>query len=53
MATSSFDKNFVVKDSDAITRVHNQLNRKNIITVNKKDIKADSSKGISLLKQSL
>lgn len=53
MATSSFDKNFVVKDSSIVAKVHKKLQSKNCIKVIKKDIKKESSRGVALLKQSL
>lgn len=53
MATSSFDKGFVVKDSKISVKVHKQLEKKNTVHVTRKDVKAESIKGVALLKQSL
>lgn len=53
MATSSFDKGFTVKDKKTANRVHKQLERKNTVWVVKKDVKAESTKGVDLLKRSL
>ncbi len=53
MATSSFDKAFIVKDSKTADKIHKQLETKNSVSVVRKDVKAESSKGVALLKRSL
>ena len=53
MATASFERNFVVTDSDAIKQLHNDLQNPRKVTIITRDKKADSEKGIELLKQQL
>jgi hypothetical protein len=53
MATSSFERSFVVTDSDAIKQLHNDLQNPRKVTIITRDKKADSEKGIELLKQRL
>jgi hypothetical protein len=55
MATTSFDKDFVVRDQKAITEFKSSLAAvpvQNTI-VNYRDIKAESQRGIELLRRSL
>lgn len=53
MATSSFDKGFVVTDIKTTQKVQKQLASRNNVKVAQKDVKAESSKGVQLLKRSL
>jgi hypothetical protein len=53
MATASFERSFVVTDSDAIKQLHNDLQNPRKVTIITRDKKADSEKGIELLKQQL
>ncbi|MBF7073982.1 hypothetical protein ISG33_11280 [Glaciecola sp. MH2013] len=53
MATASFERSFVVTDSDAIKQLHNDLQNPRKVTIVTRDRKADSEKGIELLKQQL
>ena len=53
MATASFERSFVVTDSDAIKQLHNDLQNPRKVTIITRDKKADSEKGIKLLKQQL
>lgn len=50
MATSSFDREFVVKDKEVSDRVRQELDMKHIIKVKKCDLDKESKKGIKLLK---
>lgn len=53
MATASFDKSFVVNDEKAIKQIQFDLKNPHKVTIIKRDLKADSEKGIQLLKQQL
>lgn len=53
MATASFDKSFVVHDKQSIDRIHQDLANPRHIKVKKRDYKAESKRGIQLLKQRL
>jgi len=53
MATTSFDKSFVVTDQESIDRIHHDLAHPRLIKVTKRDYKAESAKGIKLLKRRL
>lgn len=53
MATTSFDKSFVVTDQESIDRLHHDLAHPRLVKVNKRNYKAESAKGIKLLKQRL
>ncbi len=53
MATASFERSFVVTDSDAISQLHKDLENPRKVTIITRDKKADSEKGIELLKQQL
>ena len=53
MATASFERSFVVTDSDAINQLHKDLENPRKVTIITRDKKADSEKGIELLKQQL
>lgn len=53
MATTSFDKSFVVTDQESIDRIYNDLAHPRLIKVAKRDYKAEGAKGIKLLKQRL
>lgn len=53
MATASFEKSFVVVDGHAIKQLQDDLENPRKVTFVKRDRKADSEKGIELLKQQL
>ncbi|EXJ11027.1 hypothetical protein [Nitrincola nitratireducens] len=53
MATTSFDKCFVVTDQESIERIYYDLAHPRLIKVAKCDYKAESAKGLKLLKQRL
>jgi len=53
MATTSFDKVFVVSDQESINVFNQNLNNPVRVKVNSHNLKADKKKGISLLKQQL
>lgn len=53
MATASFDKGFVVKDKESIERIHYDLAHPHVVQITKRDYKAESKRGIKLLKQRL
>ncbi|KOO60059.1 hypothetical protein WH43_00060 [Rheinheimera sp. KL1] len=53
MATTSFDRNFVVSDSKSIEQIHKDLEAPRHVKIKKRNYKADSVKGIALLKQQL
>ena len=53
MATASFDKSFVVKDKESIERIHHDLAHPRQVNVIERDYKAESERGIKLLKQLL
>lgn len=53
MATASFDKSFVVKDSDSIAQIKKDIANPIKIVVKPRDYKADKKKGLRLLAQQL
>ena len=53
MATASFDRSFVVNDQESIKKIHDDLAQPKLIKVKVRNYKADSKKGIQLLKQRL
>lgn len=55
MATTSFDKDFIVRDQKAITELKSSLAAASVqkTIVNYRDIKAESKRGIELLRRSL
>lgn len=53
MATTSFDKVFVVSDQESIKIFNQNLKKPVKIKVSSHNLKADKKKGISLLKQQL
>lgn len=55
MATSSFDKKFVIKNNNVAKKFISNLNSKNVekIKVNTTDIKQDEEIGLELLKNLL
>jgi hypothetical protein len=53
MATVSFDKGFVVRDKESIDRIHYDLKHPRIVRIKKRNYKAESKRGIRLLKQRL
>ena len=53
MATASFERSFVVTNNDAINQLHKDLENPRKVTIITRDKKADSEKGIELLKQQL
>ncbi len=53
MATALFDRSFVVDDSKSIEQIHKDLAAPRQVKIKKRNYKADSVKGIALLKQQL
>lgn len=53
MATASFEKSFVVKDSDSIAQVKKDLANPIKVVIKQRDYKADKKKGLTLLAQQL
>ncbi|MFT6347108.1 MAG: hypothetical protein ACJAYB_000089 [Psychromonas sp.] len=53
MATTSFNKNFVVTDQTSIKNLAKDLLTPHKIVINKRDYQTDKVKGIELLKQRL
>jgi hypothetical protein len=53
MATVSFDKSFVVRDEESIKRIQYDLEHPFTVRGPKRDYKAESKRGIELLKQRL
>ncbi|ALO36325.1 hypothetical protein CMT41_17475 [Colwellia sp. MT41] len=53
MATTSFDKVFVVSDQKSIKAFNQNLNNPVRVKVNSHNLNTDRKKGISLLKQQL
>ncbi len=53
MATASFEKSFVVTDRESIDRIHQDLTHPRQVRIIKRDYKAESARGIQLLKQRL
>lgn len=53
MPTTSFDKQFVIHEHTDAERLVELLKRKNPIQITKRDLKADSEKGIAALKKYL
>ena len=53
MATASFERSFIVTDNEAIKQLQDDLETPRKVTIIKRDLKADSEKGIELLKQQL
>jgi len=53
MATSSFDKTFVVVDRGAASRFASDVAKPEKVVVNRRDIDAESKRGLALLKRRL
>jgi len=55
MATSSFDKEFIVKDPKTVSSFKQKLEAPavSVVTVKRKELSRESAKGIQLLKRSL
>ena len=53
MATVSFEKSFVVKDKQLIEQLHYDLEHPRKVQIANRDLKADSKRGIALLRQRL
>ncbi len=53
MATTSFNKDFIITDSKSIRQFRDDLQKPQIVTVKNRDHKKDKVKGICLLKQRL
>ncbi len=53
MATTSFEKSFVVTDNDSIAQVKKDLANPVKVVVKQRDYKADKKKGLTLLAQQL
>ena len=51
MATSSFDKSFVVTDKESANKLREELAKKNVIKVKKTNLEKNSEKGLKLLKE--
>lgn len=49
MATVSFDKNFVVEDQESSDQFLRAMSAPRKVTIADKDLKAENSKGLSLL----
>ncbi len=53
MATTSFDKNFVVTDMESIKQLRADMKNPRKVAIKKYDREAENKKGIQLLKQRL
>ena len=53
MATASFEKSFVVKDSDSIAQIKKDLTNPIKVVVKQRDYEVDKKKGHTLLAQQL
>ncbi len=53
MATASFDKSFVVTDRESVERIRQDLTHPRQVKIIERDYKAESARGIQLLKQRL
>jgi len=53
MATASFDKTFEVSDTASIVQIRRDLAHPHKVKVHVRDYKAESAKGIKLLRQRL
>ncbi len=53
MATTSFDKTFMVSDPSAIKKIRQDLANPRLIKVRGRDYKAENAKGVQLLRQRL
>lgn len=53
MATASFDKTFVVSDTASIKQIRRDLAHPHQVKVQTRNYKAESAKGIELLRQRL
>lgn len=51
MATSSFDKSFVVRDKSTADKFCSDFNKSHPVKVERRDSTKDKKEGISLLKQ--
>lgn len=51
MATSSFDRNFVVKDKKAADKLRQALSKEHVIKVKVRNIDEENKKGLELLKK--
>ncbi|WP_394178464.1 hypothetical protein [Marinomonas posidonica] len=49
MATTSFDKSFVIKDRESSKRFMKAVAQPRLVDVEDKDLKAESKKGLQLL----
>jgi len=53
MATVSFNKSFIVSNSNSFNAIINDLEKPRQVEVSERDYKAENAKGIKLLKQRL
>lgn len=53
MATVSFNKNFVVSNSNAIRMITEDFANPRFVEIKKRDLEVESTKGIQLLKKRL
>lgn len=53
MATASFDKTFVVSDTASIDQIRRDLSHPHFVVVQVRNYKAESEKGIKILRQRL
>lgn len=53
MATTSFDRRFVVSDPTALARLREDLDKPRPVVIKKRNSSRDNSKGIALLKRKL
>ncbi|MCH1921345.1 hypothetical protein L9G15_18130 [Shewanella sp. A3A] len=53
MSTASFDRAFIVEDSEAISNIKHDLRAPRKVTVTQRDHRKEAEKGVKLLKQRL
>lgn len=53
MATSSFDKQFIIEDSDSFVKLHQDMSQPRKVKVNRRDHAAENEEGIQSLKRRL
>lgn len=53
MATSSFDRSFIVNDPETIKQVKYNLDNPTKVVYSKRDLKKEAAEGIAILKQRL
>ena len=53
MATTSFDKSFVISDQNSIKQIKSDFANPRKVSLNARNVRAENEKGIQLLKQRL